>query len=54
MFVTLSSSFVDLIPLVIYNIDTFTDVFLGTPAHVSVMQIPSVRSFCVEHIRLQP
>ena len=44
----------DLIPLVIYNINTFTDVFLGNPTHVSVMQLPSVRSVCVEHIRLQP
>lgn len=26
----------------------------GTPAHVSVMQMPSVRNVCVEHIRLQP
>ena len=54
MFVTLSSIFADLIPLVIYNINTFTDVFLGTPAHFSVMQKPSVCSVCVEHIWLQP
>lgn len=26
----------------------------GTPAHVSVRQMPSVRSVCVEHIRFQP
>ena len=51
---TLSSSFVDFVPLVIYHINSFADVFSRTPAHVSVMQIPSVRSVCVEHIRLQP